>query len=163
MITPTGADRLRRPSPVGNRKIFWASVVIGWALIAIGIRGVIVDAIFTRPPQWSVWFVGAALFHDFIVAPVVFAIAVVVLRRVRRPYRAPVQAALALTALVTVGTLPVLLRLGEPIGNPTVLPTHDAGPALAILLGAIWAATAVFLVTARRRLGTGRRHHAASK
>jgi hypothetical protein len=142
-----------RTHPVGNRRLFWMGVVIGWAMIVIGIRGVIVDASFTRPPQWSAWFVGAAVFHDLIVAPLVFVVATIVLRRLRRPYRAPVQAALALTALVAAGTLPVVLRLGEPTGNPTVLPDEAAWSLLGVA-GAIWAVTLVVLVRARGRLRT---------
>lgn len=139
------------PHPVGNRRLFWMCVVVGWALIVVGIRGVIVDARFTRPPQWSGWFVGAAVFHDLIVAPLVFVVAAILLRRLRRPYRAPVQAAAVMTALVTVATLPVVLRLGEPTGNPTVLPT-DATPALLVVLGAIWATTVLALLRARSRM-----------
>lgn len=138
------------PHPVGNRRIFWTCVLIGWALIVIGIRGVIVDASFTRPPQWSAWFVGAALFHDLVVAPVVFAVAAGLLRRVRRPYRAPLQAALVMTALVAAGSLPVVLQLGEPTGNPTVLP-ENALPAFVVVLAVIWVATFVVLLIARSR------------
>lgn len=149
MTTGTG-PRDGGPSPVGNRRIFWLCVLAGWVLIAVGIRGVIVDARFTRPPQWGAWFVGAALFHDLLVAPVVFVVAARLLRRLRPPYRAPVQAAMILTALVAAGSLPVVFRLGEPTGNPTVLP-EDALPAFLTVLAAIWAVTAVLLLAARRR------------
>lgn len=140
-----------RPAPIGNRRIFWACVAVGWVLIAAGIRGVVIDARFTRPPQWSAWFVGAAIFHDFLVAPVVFALAAGPLRRLRRPYRAAVQAGLVLTALVTVVSLPVLLRPGEPTGNPTVLPERAAGP-LAVLVGGIWVLALAGIALARRRM-----------
>lgn len=147
-----------RPQPIGNRRLFWIGVGLGWAMIAAGIRGVIVDGRFTRPPQWTAWFVGAAVFHDFVVAPLVFALAAGPLRRLRRPYRAPIQAALVLTALITVATLPVVLRLGEPTGNPTVL-RRDAAAPLALLLGAIWASTAVVLLRARSRARISTRGH----
>jgi hypothetical protein len=149
-VTAASGPRDERPSPVGNRRIFWVCVLVGWVLIAIGIRGVIVDARTTRPPQWGAWFVGAALFHDLLVAPVVFVVAARLLRRVRRPFRALVQAALILTAFVAAGSLPVVLRLGEPTGNPTVLP-EDALPAFLGVLGAIWGATVVLLLAAARR------------
>lgn len=150
MTAPPTTDPDARPHPIGNRRLFWICVVVGWVLIVVGIRGVIVDARFTRPPQWSAWFVGAAAFHDLIVAPLVFVVATILLRRLRRPYRAPVHAALVMTALMTVGTLPVVLRLGEPTGNPTVLP-NDATPPLLMVLGAIWVSTVVGLLRARSR------------
>jgi hypothetical protein len=150
MTAPPTTDGGARPHPVGNRRLFWICVAVGWALIVLGIRGVIVDARFTRPPQWSGWFVGAAVFHDLIVAPLVFAVAAIVLRRLRRPYRAPVQAALVMTALVAFATLPVVLQLGEPTMNPTVLP-NDATPALLMVLGAIWVMTVLALLRARSR------------
>ncbi len=135
--------------PRGNR-LFWSGVVIGWTLIVIGIRGVIVDGSFTRPPQWSAWFIGAAVFHDLIVAPIVFALAATFLRRLRPPYRAPVQAAVGVTALIVAGSLPVVLRLGEPTGNPTVLP-ENALPAFVAVIGAIWGATMIVMIAAWRR------------
>ena len=139
-----------RPRPVGNRRIFWVCVVVGWTLIVIGIRGVVVDARFTRPPQWTAWFIGAALFHDLLVAPLVFVVAARLLRRIPHPYRAAVQAALILTAFVAAGSLPVVLRLGEPTGNPTVLP-DDTVPAFVAVIAAVWAVTAVVLLVARGR------------
>lgn len=137
------------PAPIGNRRLFWITALIGWALIVTGIRGVIVDARFTRPPQWTAWFIGAAVFHDFGVAPFVFAVAAGPLRGLHRPYRAIIQAALVLTALITAMTLPVLLRLGRTGGNPTVLPTSAARP-FAIVVGAIWVVTAAALAAAGR-------------
>jgi hypothetical protein len=115
---------------------------------------VIIDARLTRPPQWTAWFVGAAAFHDFLVAPVVFAVAAGPLRRLRPPYRRIVQAGLVLTALVTVITLPVLLRPGDTGGNPTVLPQSAAGP-FWILVGVIWTGAVAALVVAARRVARG--------
>lgn len=139
-----------RQPPIGNRRLFWAAVVLGWALIAIGVRGVLIHASFTRPPQWGAWFVGAVLFHDFLVAPLVFGIAIWLLRRLPRHARGPVQGALVVSALVAAATAPTVLRLGDPGFNPTVLP-NPAGAGMLAILGGVWLFTGLILLRARRR------------
>lgn len=108
-----------------GRPMFWIGVTLGWAFIVFGLWGVLHNARASRPPQWSAWFVGAAVLHDGVIAPLVIGVGALVVRRLRGPARAVVQGALVATGIVVLVTLPNVLHVVRS-SNPTLLPNNYA-------------------------------------
>lgn len=129
---------------------FWLSAAAGWALIAIGLRGVFEHTIDTRPADLARFVVGGALVHDLVVAPVVLLLALVVSRAVPRRARPVVQAALVITAAVTLFSYPLVRMYGRATHNPTSLP-RDYAHNLLLVLGLVWAAAAAAVLIRLRR------------
>ena len=132
-----------------NRKIFWSSVAIGWTTIAFGVFGLFDNSARTHPDQWVRWFVGALIVHDFVVAPAVFVIGVLLARRVPGRYRGPVQGALIVTGMLVLISFPFVRGYGQRADNPSALP-NDYGLGLLVLLAIVWLVAGGFLLRARR-------------
>jgi len=123
------------PAPCRWRYLLYAGGVV---MIFIGLKGVVHDTHhWESPTYWVKLFVGGAVGHDLVLAPVVFGVAFVLLRLVPPAYRAPLQAGFFASAILTVIALPGLRRYGKPPDNPTVQPVNYAH-GLAITVGAIW-------------------------
>ena len=56
----------------GSRRLFWAGQIVGVAIIAIGIRGLL-DERLGEPVSFARFFLGGAIAHDLILAPLVFS------------------------------------------------------------------------------------------
>ena len=132
---------------------FWVSAALGWALILVGLRGVLSHRIDTRPAQLARFVVGGALLHDLLIAPVVILVGAGLARVVRGRARAVVQAALVVTAVLALFSYPLVRAYGKATRNPTSLP-HNYTANLAIVLGVVWAVAAVAVVV---RIRKGRR------
>lgn len=140
----------RRSTP-----LFWTTAVIGWAIIlGVGLRGILGHRIDTRPAQLARFVAGGALIHDLIVAPVVILAGVVLAKVVRGPARGPVQAALAVSALVALYAYPLVRAYGLSTHNPTSLP-HNYAWNLALVLGLVWVAAGVSIAFRRRSSSSG--------
>lgn len=118
--------------------LFWVSAAIGWAVIGWGVVGIFANSLDTRPANLARFVVGGALLHDLVVAPLAIVAGVLIVRAVPGPARAPIQAALAVTAIVTLFAYPLVRGYGLAANNPTSLP-HNYALNLAILLGVVWA------------------------
>lgn len=146
MAVRTGGGVSGSPGPSG--KAFWICLAAGWAVIGYGIFGTLRDAARTRPENFALWFVGSAVVHDALIAPVVFLVALGLVRLVSPRIRPVIQAGLIVAGSVTVVSLPFVLGRGGAPGNPSALPrNYTAG--LLIILGVIAAVTAL---AARRRV-----------
>jgi hypothetical protein len=124
-------------APEQHGRIFWASLAVGWALMAFGIGGAVLDAGRTNPPALALWLAGSLVAHDLVIAPVVFAVGIAVRRAVPARARAVVQAGLIVTGVVALYSIPLLGGFGRDPGNPSVLP-GSYGPALLVVLGLVW-------------------------
>jgi hypothetical protein len=100
----------------------------GAALVLLGFAGLVKES---DPIGWAVWFGGAAVAHDAILAPLVL-LAGVALRRTRWA----VRAAAIVAGTVTLATLPTVLALGRRADNPSILPL-DYGRNLLLVLAAL--------------------------
>ena len=121
---------------------------MGWGVIAFGVRGIFQHSLDTRPADLARFVVGGALLHDLVLAPLVIVAGVAVARTVRGRARPAVQAALAVTGIVTLFSYPLVRAYGLAANNPTSLP-HNYGQNLLVVLGVVWAVAAVAVV--RRR------------
>ena len=125
------------PRPAGAR--FWITAAAGWAVIAWGVFGIFSNSLDTRPANLAKFVVGGALLHDLLIAPVVILAGVLIARAVPARARGPVQAALAISAIVALFAWPLVRGYGLAANNPTSLP-HNYGLNLLIVLGLVWAA-----------------------
>lgn len=135
-------------SPHGAHKAgpgFWVSTVLGWVVIGVGLRGIFEKHIDTRPGQLARFVVGGALVHDLFVAPLVILAAVLVARAVPGRARPFVQAALVVSAAVSLFAYPLVRAYGLATNNPTSLP-HNYAANLLLVLGVVWAVAAALML-----------------
>lgn len=93
----------------------------GAALVCVGVAGLVTHTSATHPAGWFIWFAGAAVVHDAVVAPLVLAAGLLV-RRLPATYRAVVRAAVVPAAVVVLVALPMVLGLGRRRDVPSRLP-----------------------------------------
>jgi hypothetical protein len=131
-------------------RLFWISAGVGWAAIAWGVIGIFSNSLDTRPANLARFVVGGALLHDLLVAPLAIIAGLLLTRAVPGPARAPVQAALAITAVVALFAYPLVRGYGLAANNPTSLP-HNYGLNLLVVLGMVWAGAAAAIVVRLKR------------
>lgn len=136
-----------------NPRVFWPLAGIGIAVMGYGLYGLFENSSRTHPSQWVRWFVGAAIAHDFVVAPIVIGVGVVVVRRVHGLLKAPLQGALIATGILVLLAYPFVRGYGRSPGNPTVLPNNYAR-GLVVVLAIVWIVAGAFMWTGWR---SGRR------
>jgi len=132
-------------APPVNKRVFWVSAAVGVSVMAFGVLGLFHDAARTNPDQWVRWFVGAALVHDFVVAPLVFAVAITTRKLLPPPLVGIVNGALITTAVLAAVTYPFLRGYGENPLNPSILPNNYAINLL-WLTGLVWLVAGVTLL-----------------
>jgi hypothetical protein len=131
--------------------VFIAGAIPGLAVMAYGIYGLVHAAGQTQPNQWIRWFIGGLLVHDFVIAPLVFLTAVVMVRRVPWPWKAPLQGALIASGILILAVWPYVAGYGRKPDNPTLLPNNYV-LGLLVVLAFVWAlAAATGWWTARAR------------
>ena len=139
--------------PSGYPKVFWPAFALGWVLIAVGVRGILVNQdspMATDPIKWVLLLVKSNLVHDFVLVPVVLAVGVVVARFAPPKLRAPLQSGLIASGIVALYAFPFVRGYGRKPSNPTILPL-DYGQGLLMVLGVIWLVVAAWSV--RRFVG----------
>ncbi|MGH2898529.1 MAG: hypothetical protein ACRDMZ_07630 [Solirubrobacteraceae bacterium] len=139
------------PEPAGRP---WRiGLIVGGAMFAFGLAGLLDNARQTIPANWLTWVGGGLVLHDALLVPVVLAIGALLTRVVPVALRSGAQATLAICGAVALMSVPVVLAEGRRADNPSLLP-HDYGRNLAIVLAAIIAAgllvTILRAVRARR-------------
>lgn len=155
-----GVDRRADGDGVGNGDVerdpggwwFWVGLVVGWATMAFGLRGVLDDHDATNPAGLARWVLGGAVAHDAVVAPLVLLVGTWLGRWLPASVRGPVRGALVLTAIVVVYSYPLLRGFGRRELNASTLP-GDYPTSVAMVVGLIWSASAalVALRALRRR------------
>ncbi len=118
----------------------WQIAFIAVGVLVIGLGGLVLllDVNPARYVGIALWFAGALVLHDAVVAPLVLGVHLL-LRRVGR--RVPLsaililQGALVVAALVTALVLPEILKQGIGSANPTILPLDYAGNLIRFQIG----------------------------
>lgn len=134
---------------------FWTGVAVGWGLIAVGIRGLLVNANQTHPPDWAVWFIGSNLVHDLLFAPAVVFGGFAVGRLMPAALRRHVSAALIVSGVLALIGYPLVRGYGERPLNDSHLPRDYLSGLLVLLalvwiVAAVWAAVTLFRSAQRR-------------
>jgi hypothetical protein len=147
------ADMREQPQPVPTR-FRYLLYVIGAGMIFIGLKGIFHnDRHYENPQYWVKLFVGGALVHDLIVAPIVLTVSVVLSRLIRAPYRGPVQFGLFASAVFGLVAYPGVRQLSYAKDNTSADPLNYAH-GLLICLVVIWGVVLVvdvFRFVSRRR------------
>jgi len=123
---PSGSAHSAVASPTMRR---WqiGLVAVGLLLLAIGGLVLVLDVGPSEFVGIAIWFAGAIILHDGILAPIVFGVSLM-LRRAGK--RIPLGALLIVQGAVVVGAMTALLvvpeQLKQAIGtaNPTILPLN---------------------------------------
>lgn len=142
------ADRGDRTRPTGG-PVFWVGVVVGWAVIAIGIKGLLDDSVATNPRAVGRLFIQTALLHDLVLAPLVCGVSLLLARFLRPPLRAIVGGGLIASTIVSLYAFPFVRGYGRSPTMPSALPLNY-GRGLLIILAVIWTVVAVLALWARR-------------
>ncbi len=135
----------------------WLFLVPGLAAVGYGVLGLVGSDV--PLGAWAAWFVGSALLHDLLIAPVWIGLGWLAARLLPRAARPAAVVGGAVAGVLTLVSLPFLIGDGADPDNPSFLP-HDIGRnllliVLAVLLGAaVWGTVAT--VRARRVSGAGR-------
>jgi hypothetical protein len=142
-------------STVAVTRIRIALIVVG--VLVIGLGGIVLlnDVNPARYLGIAVWFAGALVIHDGLVAPVVLGVHLLLRRAGRRIPMAVIlvlQGALVLAALMTALVVPEILKQGIGSANPTILPLDYAGNLLRFYAGlALVTAAGIAVVLLRSR------------
>jgi len=89
-----------------------------------GFYGVFREAGRTNPIHWFTWFLGVALFHDFVIAPVVFSVGICLKKGLPPRIRRAVQGGLIVSAVLALISIPALAGFGKHDLNATILPNN---------------------------------------
>ena len=136
------SDRhVARPGPVA-----WLVILVGFAVMAWSIRGVFVEAERTAPASWFTWLIGGALVHDLIVLPLVLLVGAGFAALGRPGLARSLRWAIAVGAILTVASFPVVARFGARDDNPTILPLPAGRNLLLVWVGLLAVAVVVGLV-----------------
>jgi predicted neutral ceramidase superfamily lipid hydrolase len=131
---------------------FWVGLVIGGAIMAFGVRGALAGLGAHRSLELAEWVVGLDVAHDLLLAPVVVAVGLFLAWLVPATIAGPVRAAVAISGLVVLFSVPLITAWGRHPANSSTLPLNYAHSVL-IVLGLIWftAATVIIVRMARNR------------
>lgn len=148
------------PEPAASERTgvtFWIALIMGGAVMAFGIRGVITEFGREQSTNLATWVIGADLLHDLLIAPIAILVGWSVVRLAPRRWRAPLNAGLLATGIVLGIAWPALRGYGRAIvpDNPSVQPL-DYSTAVAWVLGVVWVAVAIWLVVGSVRTSGAR-------
>ena len=151
------------PATTTSRRGLLVGLALGLPVLALGVRGVLVDAARTHPAELARWVVGSALVADLVAVPAVIVIAGLVRRITPGSWWPTVRAALTVTGSLVLVGWPFVRGYGRDPANPSLLPRDHAG-GLAMAVGVVWLAAAALLAArwaARRASWRGHRHRRA--
>jgi hypothetical protein len=118
-------------------------LILGVAGMAYAIIGILTDD-GTNPVHQFLFIGGLIVAHDAILMPLAIGVGVLVVRYVPGWARAPVQAGLYASAVLTVFGLPFILSDGRRPDNVSILPQNPVH-GLFIVLAVVWLAAAVWV------------------
>lgn len=132
---------------------FWIGLVVGAAIMAWGAWLFVDEAPSGAARRGLVtWIVGADLFHDLLVAPLVLVVGWLLARFVPARWRGPVHVGVVTSACVLLVAALPLSGSAADAGNPTIQPL-DYRMSTLTALALVWAAVAswALLASLRRR------------
>ena len=137
--------------------LWWNGLAVGGLAIARGLAGLVSQAAATMPPAWAAWLAAVLLTHDLLLVPAVLTVTAVT-GRAPPAWRGPLRAALAVSGVLVLVTLPAFLGHGRATqpGNRTLLPS-DYPRNLAVLVAAVWLVAAAAALIRRARAGQEQR------
>jgi len=142
------STELDRPTTSAPRPWWrWLFVLPGLAAVLYGGYGLLTAGSRVPLGSWLTWFVGSALLHDLVIAPVWIGLGWLAARFLPAAARPAVVVGAAVTGVLTLIALPWVLGVGADPANPSFLP-RDYGRNLllvdvgVLLVAALWATVA---------------------
>jgi len=132
-----------------SRRLFWGGQIAGIAIILIAIRGLL-DEPLGAPPSFARFFLGGAIAHDIVLAPLVFAAAWLLKRSVPGWTWPAIRNAMFVSVTVALFSYPFIRGFGRRPTNDTVVPRNYA-EGLIVVVGLTWVVTGAWLVARRGR------------
>jgi len=131
----------------------WLFVLPGLGAVLYGVYGLLTAGSRVPLGSWLTWFVGSALIHDLVIAPIWIGLGWLAARLLPASARPAAVAGVAVAGLLAIVALPFVLGVGADPANPSFLPREygrnlllvDAG---VLVVAAVWAAVAT--IRARR-------------
>jgi hypothetical protein len=130
--------------------VFWIGAVIGWAVIGVGLFGVLDHPKSANAFKVFRLLVGLNVVNDAVVIPTLILLAFVFRRLAPSWLRMPVQVWFIMAGAVTVYAYPIVSGFGRSKVNPSILPRNYAH-GLLIVLACITAFSAVLAWRSWRR------------
>jgi hypothetical protein len=137
----------------------WLFVLPGLGAVGYGVHGLLTAGSRVPMGSWLTWFVGSALLHDLVLAPVWIGLGWLAARVLPAAARPALVVGGTVAGVLALVALPFVLGVGADPDNPSFLPREygrnlllvDAG---VLLLAAVWATVA----TIRGRPGAVAEH-----
>lgn len=127
----------------------WLFLLPGFAAVVYGGYGLLTAGGRVPLGSWLRWFIGAALVHDLLIAPLWIGLGWLAARFLPRAARAPVVVGGAVSGVLVVVALPFVLAYGRDPADPSFLP-RDYGVTLLVVVAVVLAVTAVWAALAVR-------------
>jgi hypothetical protein len=132
----------------------WLFVLPGLGAVLYGVYGLLTAGSRVPLDSWLTWFVGSALLHDLVIAPIWIGLGWLAARVLPIAARPAIVVGAAVAGILALVALPFVLGVGADPENSSFLPREygrnlllvDAG---VLVLAALWAAVA----TVRSRSG----------
>ena len=128
----------------------WLFVLPGLAAVLYGVYGLLTAGSRVPLGSWLTWFVGSALLHDLVIAPVWIGLGWLATRFLPAAARPAIVIGAAVTGLLTLVALPWVLGVGADPANPSFLP-RDYGRNLLLVDVGVLVAAAVWATVATLR------------
>ena len=125
----------------------WLFVLPGLGAVLFGVYGLLTAGSRVPLDSWLTWFVGSALLHDLVIAPIWIGLGWLAARVLPAPARPAIVVGAAVAGLLALIALPFVLGVGEDPANPSFLP-RDYGRNLllvdvgVLVIAAVWATVA---------------------
>jgi hypothetical protein len=128
----------------------WLFLLPGLAAVVYGAHGLLTAGGRVPLGSWATWFIGSALLHDLVIAPVWIGLGWLAARYLPGPARPPVVLAAAVTGVLTLVALPFVLGFGADPLNSSFLP-RAYGRNLLVVATVVWVVAAAWALLAVRR------------
>ena len=122
----------------------------GLAAVLYGFYGLLTAGSRVPLGSWLTWFVGSALLHDLVIAPVWIGLGWLAARFLPAAARPAVVIGAAVTGVLTLVALPWVLGVGADPANPSFLP-RDYGRNLLLVDVGVLVVAALWATVATRR------------
>jgi hypothetical protein len=137
----------------------WLFVLPGLAAVLYGVYGLLTAGSRVPLGSWLTWFVGSALLHDVVIAPIWIGLGWLAGRLLPAAARPAIVVGAAVAGLLALIALPFVLGVGEDPANPSFLP-RDYGRNLllvdvgVLVIAGLWAAVATRYARSSDRRGS---------
>jgi hypothetical protein len=125
----------------------WLFVLPGLGAVLYGVYGLLTAGSRVPLGSWLTWFIGSALLHDLVIAPIWIGLGWLAARILPAAARPAIVVGAAVAGMLALVALPFVLGVGADPANPSFLPRDygrnlllvDAG---VLLAAALWATAA---------------------